>query len=87
MGYASGMKTTLDVSDNLLARAKELARRERVTLRSLAEEGLEHVLAERESAPPCKVDPVTFKGEGLSAEFRGASWQMIRDAAYEGRGS
>lgn len=81
------MKTTLDIADSVLQRAKELAREQRVTLRSLAEEGLKKVIAERSSRAPVHVHPVTFRGEGLSPEFRGAGWERVRDAAYEGRGS
>lgn len=81
------MKTTLDISDSLLNRAKELAREQKVTLRSLAEEGLRLVIEKRSGRKPHRVQPVTFKGEGMSPEFEGASWERIREAAYEGRGA
>lgn len=81
------MKTTLEISDSILIRAKQLARELNVTLRSLAEEGLEKVIEERSSRKPRRVKPVTFRGRGLSTEFQGASWQRIRDAAYEDHGS
>ncbi|MDP6779467.1 MAG: DUF2191 domain-containing protein [Candidatus Latescibacteria bacterium] len=81
------MKTTLDISDSLLNRAKRLAREQKVTLRSLAEEGLRMVIEKRASRGPCRVQPVTFKGKGLSPEFEGASWERIREVAYEGRGA
>jgi len=80
------MKTTLDISDNLLRRAKKLAREESLTLRTLVEEGLEMVLRSREQRKPYKVKPVVLRGKGLSPEFRQASWADIRKAAYEGRG-
>jgi hypothetical protein len=80
------MKTTLDISDSLLSRAKQLAREQKVTLRSLAEEGFRMVIEKRARRGPCKVRPVTFRGEGLSPEFKGESWERIREAAYEGRG-
>ena len=80
------MKTTLEISDNLLRRAKERAREENLTLRDLVEEGLEMALSSREKQKPYKARPVVFKGEGLSPEFQNASWARIRDAAYEGRG-
>lgn len=76
------MKTTLEISDHLLARAKGLARKRKTTLRSLAEEGLRRVLEAEESSPKPLLQPVTFKGRGLSVEFSGASWKEIRDAAY-----
>jgi hypothetical protein len=81
------VKTTLDISDGLMLRIKALAKRNGTTIRSLMEEGLEMVLAARSSARPAKVTPVTFRGSGLSREFQGASWDRIRAAAYEGRGS
>lgn len=81
------MKTTIDISDSILLEAKQLAREQNVTLRSLTEEGLRKVIEERSARRPCQVHPVTFQGEGLSQEFQGASWAQIRDAAYEGRGA
>ncbi|MEZ5277886.1 MAG: hypothetical protein R3F07_16010 [Opitutaceae bacterium] len=77
------MKTTLDISDNLLLRAKALARRRGTTLRSLTEQGLTRILDEEPNQTSAKIQPVTFRGRGLSPEFEGAGWQRIRDAAYE----
>jgi len=45
------MKTTLDLDDELLARAKSLAARERTSLTSLIEEGLRLRLRSRRRAP------------------------------------
>jgi len=80
------MKTTIEISDNLLRRAKEQAKKEKLTLRELMEEGLEMVLSARSRRKPYRVKPVVFKGKGLSPEFQHTSWSRIRDAAYEGRG-
>jgi hypothetical protein len=76
------MKTTLEISDHLLARAKVVARRRKRTLRSLTEEGLRRVLEAEEAAGKSPLEPVTFKGHGLRPEFADASWKEIRDAAY-----
>jgi hypothetical protein len=81
------MKTTIEISDSILSKAKKLARDQTVTLRSLVEEGLRKVIEERSARGPCRVSPVTFRGKGLSPEFQGASWNQIRDAAYKGRGA
>ncbi len=78
------MKTTVDIASSILSRSKELARRENATLRSLVEEGLELVLAERQVRRKNPVKPVTFRGRGLTPQYRNASWDRIRDAAYEG---
>ena len=81
-----GMKTTIDLSDNLLKRAKELARKEHLTLKELAEEGLAMVLDARERRKPCKVKPVVVGGKGLAPEFREAPWTEIRKEIYRGQG-
>lgn len=87
MGYHTHMKTTLDISDNILIRAKQLAQRRHVTLRSLTEAGLSYILDEQEGTKVITPVPVTFKGKGLSPEFQDGDWTRIRDAAYEGHGS
>ena len=81
------MKTTIEISDSILTKAKELAREQNVTLRSLAEEGLRKVIEERSARRLSRVSPITFCGKGLSPEFQGATWERIRDAAYEGHGA
>lgn len=78
------VKTTIDISDHLLNRAKEVARSEKTTLKELTEEGLELALARRASRGSRHVRPVVFKGQGLSPEFRGKSWAEIRDEIYKG---
>ena len=74
------MKTTIDIADNLLLRAKARAKKKNITLRALIEESLAKSLAEEKKTK--KVKPVTFRGKGLSPEFEGASWDQIRDAIY-----
>lgn len=66
------MKTTIEIADNLLARAQH------ITLRSLIEESLAATLDQ--PLPAAMVSPVTFKGNGLSREFEDASWDKIHDA-------
>jgi hypothetical protein len=87
MGHYSHMKTTLELSDNIMLRAKQFAQRRHMTLRSLTEQSLSRLLDEQEGENSVPLKPVTFKGNGLSPEFRGADWNRIRDAAYEGRGA
>ncbi len=82
------MKTTLDIADPLFAEAKRIAARDGDTLRSLVEQGLRKVLAERSRKPkPFKLHNASFKGTGMTPEFEDASWDKIRDALYEGRGA
>ena len=77
------MKTTIEIADNLLARAKARARAQRVSLRSLIEQSLAATLDQ--PIPQTKVTPVTFEGNGLSREFAGASWEKVREAIYHDR--
>lgn len=80
------MKTTPEIADNLLLRAKTVAQRQGITLRALAEEGLGQALARHESRAPMQVHPVVVGGEGVSPEFAGSAWERLRSAVYEGRG-
>ncbi len=81
------MKTTIDIPDALLAEAQELARREGTTLKALTRDGLRKVIAEKKSRKgKFKLRNASFRGEGLQAEFEGASWEKLREAIYEGRG-
>lgn len=85
--HDAGVKTTIEISDHLLRRAKELARREATTLKELTEEGLTLVLERHRTQEVRTVKPVTFDGEGLTGEFRGRSWAEIRDEIYKGYGT
>jgi hypothetical protein len=81
------MKTTIDISDPLLREARKLAEREGVTLRALVERGLRRVVTETKPGAPFKLRRASFKGKGLQADMRDASWGRLRDLAYEGRGA
>lgn len=80
-------KTTLDIADEILARAKRLAEEEQLTLRSLVEEGLSRVLEGRGKRKAKKIRPVVYGGQGLQPEFREGDWKAIRDAVYDGHGA
>ena len=76
----SHMKTTIDIADDLFFRTKSAASQRGMSFREMVMQGLSTLLESRERA--VKIKPVTFKGNGLSPEFRGAGWGKIRDAAY-----
>lgn len=80
------MKTTVEISDALLAAVRRKAAQEGCTIRDWVEEGLRTVLARREQARGYKYRPVTFRGKGLCPGFQDAPWEKFRDAIYEGRG-
>ena len=82
------MKTTLDISDPLLDQVRRIATRDGDTLRSLVEQGLRKVVAERSAkATPFKLRDGSVGGQGLLPEFENATWEQWRDLIYEGRGS
>ena len=77
------MKTTVELSDDLLERAKQTAAREGSSVRALIEEGLRKVLMEREKATSrFQLRRVTVAGQGLNPQFA-ESWDAIREAIYE----
>jgi len=80
------MKTTIEIADELLDQAKETARQDKTTLRSLVEEGLRAVVAQRQKPTAFKLRDASVGGQGLSPEYREAPWESIRDSVYEGRG-
>jgi hypothetical protein len=80
------MKTTVEISDPLLNEARRVAAEEGVTLRTLVERGLRRVVSETKPSAPFKLRKASFKGKGLQAELEGASWERLRELAYEGHG-
>jgi hypothetical protein len=80
------MKTTIDISDSLLQEAKKVSREKRLTLRTLVEEGLREAIVRHTSKKRFELQKASFKGNGLQREFRGASWERFRAAAYEDHG-
>jgi hypothetical protein len=82
------MKTTIEIADDLFERAQRVARKEKTTFRSLTEQGLRLVLKEKQARPvKWKWKPVTFRGGGLTDEFKNASWEKIRNEIYRGHGA
>lgn len=81
------MKTTMDISDPLLDRARQLATQRGSTLRAIVEDALRAYLAESQAPdPPFRLRRCTFAGNGLQPGIDEGDWSRIRDLAYEGRG-
>jgi hypothetical protein len=81
------MKTTIEIADGVLDDARRLAAREGVTLRSLVEAGLRSEIGRRKRAGQAfRLRRASFKGRGLRPELATASWDRLRELAYEGRG-
>lgn len=80
------MKTTIEIPNSLLEEARRLAAREGTTVRALVEQGLRRIIAERKQPRVFKLRKASFKGKGLQPGVADASWERIREMAYEGRG-
>jgi len=75
------MKTTIDIADDLLIRAKREARREQKTLREIVEEGLRQRLATGGSEA-FRLRRHAFKGRGLHPAVAEGRWETVRDLIY-----
>ena len=81
------MKTTLDIADPLLEQVRKIAARDGETLRSLVEQGLRKVVAERSAkAKPFKLRDCSVGTPGAASDYESMSWEQKRDLIYEGRG-
>lgn len=81
------MKTTVEISDALMATARAVAAREGTTVRALIEEGLRISIEKRKRSKPFKLRDATVGGRGLQPGFSFERWADIRDAIYKGRGT
>lgn len=84
---ASHMKTTIVISEPLLAEARRVARLEGLTIRALVEEGLRQALASRGRRQPFALRNASFRGRGPRPGVVEGDWETIREAIYEGRGA
>ena len=78
----SHMKTTIDIADDLLERAKRQAQRENKTLKEVVEEALRRQLAVSTPRKSFKYRPHTVKGNGLQPGIAEGDWEKIRDLIY-----
>lgn len=76
------MKTTLDIQDELLARAKRYARQTGRPLRAVVEEGLRRTL-EAAPARPYVLPDLSVGEAGGKDPLEAYSWQDLRGVIYE----
>jgi hypothetical protein len=79
------MKTTVEIPDALLARAKRHARRTGRPLRALIEEGMRRVLDETPSASPYRLPDRSVGEPGGPNPLAQYGWHELRDEIYGGR--
>lgn len=80
------MKTTIEISDALLAKTRRYAHRKGLTMRAIIEQGLRQVLADTQGPVEFSLPDASVSGYGLHPDVQEADWDRIRAAAYEGRG-
>jgi len=82
------MKTTLEIAEDLFARARQVAQRGGTTLRALIRDGLRSALANREQkATPYRWPDLSVGGEGTAPEIGKEHWEAIRNRIYAGQGA
>ncbi len=79
------MKTTLDISDPLLVRAKQHARRTGRSLRALVEGGLRLVLKAEDGQKKYRMPDRSVGNKNDDDLLAALSWNELRDEIYGGR--
>lgn len=83
----ANMKTTLDIADPLLDQVRAIAARDGETLRSLVEQGLRKVVAERSAkSKPFKLRNVAVGTPSVQSAYEKLSSDEKLALMYEGRG-
>ena len=78
------MKTTIDIADGLLLRAREVAEKENLTLKLLVEEGLRLAIERQGESETVEIQPHVVTGKGPPPEL---SWQRLREVLYGAEGT
>jgi Arc/MetJ family transcription regulator len=77
------MKTTIEIHDELLARAKRYARETGGTLRSLVESGLRIVLSAPATSEPYRLPDLSVGDPTDDDPIEAYSWQDLSEMIYE----
>lgn len=79
------VKTTLDIADALLERAKKHARRTHRPLRSLVEVGLQRILEDESKHPAYRLPDRSVGRPNNKNPLETMTWPELRDEIYGGR--
>ena len=79
------VKTTLDIHDELLLRAKRHARRIGRPLRAVVEEGLRQVLTRSSGRPRYRLPEMSSGDPDAADPLAEYSWQDLRETIYGDR--
>ena len=80
----ASMKTTLNIQDELLARAKRHAQKTGRPLRAVVEEGLRQVLSTDSSRERYVLPDHSVGQTGVRDPLEAYSWQDLREVIYSG---
>jgi predicted transcriptional regulator len=81
----SHMKTTVELPDELVREAQEIARAEGTTMKSVLEEGLRTVIARHRHTQGFTLRDASVDGRGLQPAVAEAGWAKIRELSYGDR--
>lgn len=76
------MKTTIEIADDLLIKAKRHARQTHQTLRRVVEDALRLKLMGVSQSQTFRLRKHTFHGAGLQASMTDRRWDTVRDLIY-----
>lgn len=82
MGSMGAMKTTLDIHDDLLTRAKRHAQETRRPLRAVVEEGLRLVLSKETRRESYVLPDRSYGGPEIHDPLASYTWPELRDMIY-----
>ena len=85
MGTIAGMKTTVEIADDLLRQAKKVALESSTTLRDLIERGLRREIDDRRQRT-FELPDESFGGSGTQRGVDEGDWSAVSAIIYEGRG-
>jgi predicted transcriptional regulator len=89
MNMGNNMKTTIELNDNLLKEAKQLAVLKNRTFKDITESALRDYLKEhkKKASQRFRLKRASYRGKGLQNGLEEGNWSAIRERAYEGRGT
>lgn len=76
------MKTTIELADDVLTKAREEARREGKTLRHVVEQALRQHLAAPKAQGSFRLRRHPFKGKGRQPGVAEGDWASVRDLIH-----
>ena len=82
MGNMGYMKTTLDIHDELLTRAKQHAHETQRPLRAVVEEGLRLVLSQEIRPERYVLPDLSYGGSETHDPLASYTWHELRDIIY-----